>query len=188
MPQNLNAMKCKIFILTFLLIAGCSKQKGEIDLNDIDEQVIEEFYDNVLDTIIDNDILNNVPIANPELLNYLSDIAGLTGEDISFIKQQISKFDSLRWKNLVSREKIITEEEYETLFGTTHNWTLFHQKYGYQSICSISIPLFTKNGKRVFIEHSVQCGGLCGEGELIEWEVNGDKRIFKKRTTIWIAK
>ncbi len=101
----------------------------------------------------------------------------------------MDKFESIGWKKLTTKVNIISESEMDTLFnkGARRGWELFREKYGKGCICSISIPLFTKDCKRVYIEYALACGALNGHGEIIVFELDENKWILKDRHQTWMS-
>lgn len=173
---------------------SCTNQKSTDyskinDLEDLNEEVIKDFYYNVLDTLVGDCYFQSKPIQKTELMGDRYNFSEASIVDKDFFKLQIDKFKSLRWENLIKREKLLFDREIDTIFsqGARKGWEVFKEKYGEGCICFISIPLFTKDFKKVYIDYGRQCEALWGHGEIIVFELINEKWILKERHKTWIS-
>jgi len=187
-------MNLIIYIATFFLLISFNNKKpvnySKINgIEKINEQVITDFYKNVLDTLIGDCYFQSKPILHTDLIDKTYRFSGISEQDQDFFKEQIDKFESLRWENLITNKKILSDSEIDTLFnqGARRGWEIFREKYGKGCICFISIPLFTKDCKRVYIDYGQQCSALWGHGEIIVFELIDNKWILKERYETWIS-
>lgn len=127
-------MKLIAFILTLFLLISCNNQKAinysKINgIDDINEQVITDFYKNVLDTLIGDCYFQSKPILQTELIDKTHGFSGVSEQDQVFFKEQIDKFKSLRWENLTTNEKILSDSEIDTLFnqGARRGWEILEK-------------------------------------------------------------
>jgi len=187
-------MKLVTYIWTLFLLISCNNQKpinySKINgIENINEQVITDLYKNVLDTLIGDCYFVSKPILETDLIDKTHRFSGVSKQDQDFFNEQIDKFQSLRWENLTTNEKILIDSEMDTLFnqGALRGWEIFRKKYGYGCICSISIPLFTKDCKRVYIDYAQLHAADWGHGEIIVFELINNKWILKQRYGTWIS-
>ncbi len=187
-------MKRISYIATLFILISCNNQKpinySKINgIEDINEQVITDFYNNVLDTLIGDCYLISKPILQTELTDKTNGFYGISEQDQDFFKEQIDKFELFRWENLTTNEKTLSESITDTIFnqGAYRGWEVFREKYGKRCICFISIPLFSKDCKRVYLDYGKQCGPNWGGGEIIVLEFVDNKWILKDRYGTWIS-
>jgi hypothetical protein len=112
-------------------------------------------------------------------------------EDLNFIFKQASvnpqlkldgeiipkdKLVALNFEKVFSRDKKIRNEYLETI----------RQKYN--QVCTLSIPLFSRDRNIAIVKIGYTCGGLCGEGGIYIYkkENDGSWRLFKSISD-WVS-
>lgn len=201
-----------IFIIVFicLLFANCRNNKSEFDnsqikdINEIVRIVILEDSLNVLkseskmfcESLIKLDIyipekrkgnelippppppsFNDVSIEN--LLNYkIENQIFFTNKDSLFLLEQNLKFNELKVEN----------EIIEKINATSKNIEQEKKKIGKSyNYYEMTIPLFSEDNQKAYLELNHYCGYLCGSGKSIFLKkINGKWRIVEKRRT-WIS-
>ena len=186
----MNDNEANNFFLLAILIFSCDSQKP-IDyskletIQDLNEKVLVDFYENVLDTLLGENYLYNLP----NLKMKLSRFKGLGNSDQDFFKQQIEKFNSFQWDNYLLKEKLLSKSELDTIFKNDpiKGWGIFNGGYGDNCICSMSIPLFTADLKKAYVDFGTQCADLWGLGEVYIFELIEGKWTFVDYYHTWAS-
>lgn len=185
-------MKVSISILLGLFILACAQIKtvyhGEINnLKDVDEKTIKSLYDNVLDTLFQNHLIQKEPIKNPTFLpnkscflqnynhSFLSDVNNSFDEE--FTKIQFQRLGNFHWKKVLKKRNVISEKSLDRIFndGIEDGWDTFRKKKKEGCICKLGLPIFSKNYKMFFVEYEMSCAPEIGFGEILVYKLVGNK-------------
>ena len=204
----------RIFIIVSicLLFANCKKNKSEFnnseikDINEIVNIVIIEDSLNVLkseseskmfcENLIKLDIYipekrkENEPIPPPPPPSFndvsIEDLLNDKIENRMFFSSNDSLF--LLEQNLKSKELKIENEIIEKINTTSKNIELEKKKNGKSyNYYEMTIPIFSKDNQKAYLELNHFCGHLCGSGKSIYLnKINGKWKIVNKWRT-WIS-
>jgi len=204
----------KIFIIIFicLLFANCKKNKSEFenseikDINEIVKIVILEDSLNVLkseseskmfcenfiklDIYIPEKRKENEPIPPPPKPSFndvsIEDLLNNKIENQMFFTSKDSIF--LLEQNLKPNKLKIENEIIEKINATSKNIELEKKKIGKSyNYYEMTIPIFSKDKQKAYLELNHYCDGLCGSGKSIYLKmINGKWKIVAKRKS-WIS-
>ncbi len=172
----------KLTLVLSVIIVSCNNSPnfmGVEDLSDINEEVIKEFYYSVLDTIIADRYLMSKTRTRTILTDKLFNIEGADKNDQDFFKSQVEKFDTLMWEDIIQRDLIFNDSIHKDIFRSdldpTDSWRIYHERYDPYCLCSVTIPLFSLDFKRAYIEIWEVCNFNLGYGENFFFEYIDDK-------------
>ncbi|MFY0675267.1 MAG: hypothetical protein JXQ87_17865 [Bacteroidia bacterium] len=196
-------MKKLISIILTVSLASCFSLKpiDYEELNDIDDlnsQVIDNFYKKVLDTIFQNHRIENEPIKTLEVIpNELCVSLINTDYDLldsfdffdeSFVNKQLDKFNAFQWKKVLSKHTILPPKiEKSFREDVDEGWTKFKNDGNKGCICCLSVPIFSKDFKKVFVEVSFQCAPLTGYGEILVFKWKNNKWTLFQKCPTWMS-
>jgi hypothetical protein len=179
-------------IFTFLLFftltqASC---QNKILINDsLVYQFMNGMKEDHYGAIQKDEIFSNKPtnirdyMREPGVLKYFS------VEDTAFMRDQIDSRFNFKWDSLKMKDhfRVVDDRAIDKCFAQrTDGWDLFKKKFG-NGYSDYSIPLFSKDMKRVFIYKGYHCGWLCGDGYIyiFEKQAGAWKMIYLRM--IWIS-
>jgi len=187
-------MRQIIFLLLSLIIISCDSNKS-VDYSkldkfpELDEKVLVDFYENVLDSLIGENYLKSKPFFKTDLIDKSFGLPLLSNADQDFFTLQTEKFKEFRWKDYLVKEKLFTQAEMDSTFknGAYDGWKVFREKYSDDCICTMSLPLFSRDFKKVYIDFGTQCGATWGWGQIYVFEFKNGKwtKLYKFET--WIS-
>ncbi|WP_268847570.1 hypothetical protein [Flavobacterium aestivum] len=204
-------MKNIIWIVTLFLFLGCKKQKEETKLQDSKFSDINQ----IVEVIINQDSLYiskndkssiafcidlvkiniQIPIKNKEKLYEpptpfnsvsINQLLSYKINNDNFFSKADSTYlvsQSLGLKEFKIEQKII-----EKIKSTTFDKEELKQKTGKKyDFYEMTIPVFSKDNSKAYVEINHYCGGLCGSGKAFFLsKINGEWRIINKTQT-WIS-
>jgi hypothetical protein len=203
-------MKNIILMITLLMLLACKKQE-ETKFQDSKIKDINQ----IVEAIINQDSLN-VSKNKPNSIAFCTDLIKINiliptktdekldvpppippnnvsiNELLNFkIKENFffSKIDStyLISQNVERKEFIIERKIVEEINTTTLDKEIVKKNKEKYNFYQMTIPLFSKNMNKAYVELYHYCGGLCGEGKAIFLsKINGKWRIVNKYRT-WIS-
>lgn len=188
-----KSFACLILIMISLFIFNCDNKKSStsLDINklsDINDRVIKEFFESFIDTLIGNCYLESKPLFNTSLV--YSDYNKFTKADQDFFELQIENQAALLWEDNITRDYLLPDSVYKEIFNTelelSDSWKIYSDKYN-KCLCAITIPLFTKDFHKVYIELWKRCSLYQGEGECIIFEYINDNWVLIDRFTTGIV-
>lgn len=97
--------------------------------------------------------------------------------DWRYFKRQQRKFRNLTWKQVSKSKAILTSDQLDSL---SNNQTLLTPPR-----CSLSLPLFTKDHKQVYVHYSWLLARNYGRGLLWIFEFIDDEWIMKKEIHLY---
>ena len=204
----------RIFIIVFicLLFANCKKNNSEFedselkDINQIVKTVILEDSLNVLKSKIESKMFcenlikldiyipekrkanEPIPLPPPPSFNDVSieNLLYYKIENQTFFTSKDSIF--LLEQNLKPNKLKIENEIIEKINATSKNIELQKKKIGKSyNYYEMTIPIFSKDKQKAYLELNHYCGGLCGSGKSIYLKkINGKWKIVEKWRT-WIS-
>lgn len=101
------------------------------------------------------------------------------------IQAQLKQAGRIRWKKGdLARVHLIRSRKLRALYRKGDGWTKFHERYA-PCLPTISVPLFSKDGKRCIQWFGVWCGGPTGRGavQVFEWK-DGEWRLLQSFSQI----
>lgn len=187
-------MRQIFFLLFILIIFSCDNDKpvdySKLDkLSELDEKVLVDFYKNVLDTLIGENYLYSIPYLETDLIDKSYGLPLLSDSDQDFFQLQTEKFKEFRWKDYLIKEKILSQTDMDSTFknGAFAGWEVFREKYSDNCICTMSLPLFSKDFKKVYIDFGTQCAATWGWGQIYVFEFKNGKWSVLYKFETWIS-
>lgn len=204
-------MKNIILVITLLMLLGCKKQNQEIKLKDSQIRDINQ----IVEAIIIQDSLYiskrdkkpiafctdlvkiniQIPIKNKEKLNEppIPFNSVSINELLNFNLNKESFFLSTDSTYLISQnpgqkkfriaQDIVAKINATTIEKITSKGTA-EEKY---SFYEMTIPIFSRDNTKAYLQLNYNCGALCGNGtEFFLSKINGKWRIINKSKT-WIS-
>lgn len=154
-------------------------------IDDVTEDVINEFYRVALDTIVKDNFLYPMP-QYVQLINDTSyEFSEAPIGDQLFFNEQIKKFESFKWDSTKIDVRLFPED-YDSLIkeDVSTGWSKFRKNHkGY--VHYITLPLFSRDFKKVYVEYGEQWQWLDAQGYLYIFELQGDKWVLKKKMKTW---
>lgn len=196
--------------ILLLLLSACKVQevtelKPLEDVKKMDDLhigIIEQFYTDVLDTLMERGYVSNRPISevrapsscwpsNIERFDSIRlDLGDLSDLNQDSIDYQLSRFQKFRWSKVVPRKHVWTRARdywYFPLGATYFGWKRLRRTGGKGCICRYSIPLFSSDYKTAVVERRVSCAPLLGFGEVLVFEFIDNEWVLLCRNSTWIS-
>jgi hypothetical protein len=179
-------MKLKILtFLTLVIISSCNAP-DRIDystiqnIKDINDNVIKDFYKQAIDSIVGNCHLKSKPITKINLDPLKRHFPVIFENNDSFFQEQVDKFNDFNWETVVGKNRTITEPEFDSiskkgLIGK--GWKYFQEDFNGKCICSISIPLFTKDFNKIYLDYEIY-NEFWGKRQILEYELKENEWII----------
>jgi hypothetical protein len=164
-------------------------QKNDTGIND---SMIYQFmrtvdidqYGKTPNEILSNKLSNiNNYLKEPGVLKYI------TVADTSYMRDQFDKRYTFKWDSvkLKNHFRVVEDIAIDHCFNQKiDGWTLFKKKYG-SGYSDYSLPLFSKDLKKVFIYKGYHCGWLCGDGYIYIFEKKDGAWKMVYQRMIWIS-
>ncbi|NMH26511.1 hypothetical protein [Flavobacterium silvaticum] len=114
-----------------------------------------------------------------------------TKEDLNFIFKQAATNPNLKINNDVISNNKLVPLNFKKAFNRDKNvrneyYDQIRRKYG--QVCTLSIPLFSKNMNIAIVKIGYSCGALCGEGGIYIYKKNQDGSwIMIKTLSDWVS-
>ena len=202
-------MKKYLFIIAFIFIS-CEKEKTRNsfnlptseDLNSIVEKVIIDdslaISKNNTTTPICNELKkikiinwdrkkNSLPPKSEQNSILIQDLIGYEDIPVNFF---FKRDDSLYIE--FQNEKLINYSLSTKLLQKLNTTSILKQKSNHKNaenyaFYNLSIPILSANNTKAYIELTLVCSGLCGEGYKIYLEKKNGKWIIVKRKLDWVS-
>jgi hypothetical protein len=144
-----------LILALFLFCNNHNKQEST------DFELILNFYNEVLDTIVGENLLINKPEMMLSFSSYWEENNHDNNTDSLFI-EYFSKYKNFNWQN----ENLISRDSIDLIFkdGANIGWKIFREKYGYLCFIDIGIPYFSTDFKKAYVSINKNCGPLDGFG------------------------
>ena len=167
-------------IIISILIFSCVKKKESASFDYYDEEFIIEFYNEVLDTIVGENLL----ISQPDpLLTFGTFHSVEEYVNDSLFPIFIPKFYEFRWSN----DNIISKDTIDFIFKDkdSFGWKYFRENYGNVCFLNIGLPAFTPDLKTAYVSIDIHCGGLSGHGTNYIFINKNGKWFLKHSEETW---
>jgi hypothetical protein len=170
------------FTIVVLILISCDSKTKNIEFNHFNEETINNFYTDVLDTIVGENLL----VSKPDQFLTFSSFNNIDDyvKDSLFTSYYL-RFQEFEWTN----EKLIPSDSIKIIFNKENNlgWEYFRKKHGDICIINIGIPCFTPDLTTAIVGINLICGQLGGQGtQYIFTKENGQWKL-KSSTRTWVS-
>jgi len=179
-------MKLKTLTFLILVIIFSCNTSNRVDyskihnINDISDDIIKDFYTQAIDSIVGNCHLKNNPITKINLGPLKTYFPKIFENNNSFFQEQVDKFNDFKWETIAGKNKILSESEFDSiskLDWTGEGWKYFQEDFNGQCICSISVPLFTRDFKKIYLDYEIR-HEYWGERKIFEYDLKDNEWIM----------
>ncbi|MCK5441842.1 MAG: hypothetical protein KAJ23_08130 [Maribacter sp.] len=196
--NDLRQARAYIIYIFFILNLGC-KTDLKRDSTDMESQRTYELITHLLDVEKENYLIASCISESPRAVSmsmtsdfelYLKKNLGI--RDTSHLRNQIRLFKEFRItkelapsKNIVSDVQFVNFEKQSEKKGFSF-WEWLDSNCG-SGYCSISKPIFNESYDRAIVQVGTVCGGLCGGGATLIYELIDDEWKEVEIISTWVS-
>jgi hypothetical protein len=167
--------------ISICILASCSSNsnksfQSEFEKKknfDIYNSTFIEIYENLLDTIIQEDVLIIEAVLPKSLTySYIEESAEYdTCIEYQYFKKQINQFREFRWDDITNYKYIIHRDSLNKYFNDSPSYRAaynsFKKDYGNKCFVELFLPLFSFDHSLLIIQFNKHCDRLDGYGEIL---------------------
>lgn len=174
-------MKTGLLAILLILCSSCINEnsKREVVAN-LDEKILYAFKEAVLDSLIGQDLLVDIP-----------NFSGLFSADL-YLKYDSTYFDmyfdkvtGFKWRG----KGIVQKKEIDEFFKNDNEsgYEEFRNKYGQRCFVRISVPFLSADQREVFFTLDRHCSPLGGYGMNYHYKMENGKWKLVSSSETWVS-